>query len=205
VTKKEWVDMQSRGLDSSKLREGKVGDISYEELIFQKLRTRVEALERKREKEAQREEAVEHSLVSTQLPKQTSHSLERIVSVQPRDPMAVLQKPLTQADVLMNESVLTEPSFESREKEGSLAESNAEAQKPARTEAGRHDVSNEELRPSNGNPPPETEGAPVNDAPRKKPVRKPREEQLDLAKEQRELRTGYALRHKPKKTRLKDL
>jgi hypothetical protein len=34
TTKKEWVDMQSRGLDSSKLGEGKVGDISYEELIF---------------------------------------------------------------------------------------------------------------------------------------------------------------------------
>ena len=34
VSKKEWLDMQSRGLDSSKLGEGKVGDISFKELIF---------------------------------------------------------------------------------------------------------------------------------------------------------------------------
>ena len=144
----------------------------------------MEALERKREKEAQQEEAIEHSPVSTQLPKQISHSLERIVSVQPRDSMAVLQKPPTQADVLMNESVLDGPSLESGEKEGSLGESNAEALMPVRTEAGRHDVSNEELQPSDGNPPLGMKGTLENNAPRKKPVRKPREEQLDLAKEQ---------------------
>ena len=127
------------------------------------------------------------------------------MSVQPRDSMAVLQKPPTQADVLMNESVLDGPSLESGEKEGSLGESNAEALMPVRTEAGRHDVSNEELQPSDGNPPLGMKGTLENDAPRKKPVRKPREEQLDLAKEQRESRTGNALRHKPRKARPKDL
>jgi hypothetical protein len=105
--------------------------------------------------------------------------------------------------VLINKSVPAGPSFKSKEKEGSLAESNAEAQMLAQTEAGRHSVSNEELQPSNKNPPPEMEGA--LDAPQKKPVQKLQEEQLDLAKEQRESQTGYALRHKPKKARLKDL
>ena len=124
----------------------------------------MEALDRKREKEAQQEEDIEHSPVSTQLPKQISHSLERIVSVQPRDSMAVPQKPPTQADVLMNESVLDGPSLESGEKEGSLGESNAEALMPVRTEAGRHDVSNEELQPSDGNPPLGMKGTLENEA-----------------------------------------
>jgi len=84
-------------------------------------------LETVTKKKAQQGETIEHSPISTQLPKQISHSLERIVSVQPRDSMAVLQKPPTQADVLMNESVLEGPSFESGEKEASLGESNAEA------------------------------------------------------------------------------
>jgi hypothetical protein len=59
----------------------------------------------------------------------------------------------------MNKSVPVGPSFESEEREGSLAESNAEAQMPAQTEAGRHSVLNEELQPSNRNPPLEIEGA----------------------------------------------
>jgi hypothetical protein len=67
MTKKEWVDMQSKGLDLSKLGEGKVGDISYKELIFQKLCRRVKALEQKRDKEAQQQET-EHTPTSTQLP-----------------------------------------------------------------------------------------------------------------------------------------
>jgi hypothetical protein len=104
--------------------------------------------------------------------------------------------------VLINKSVPIGPSFKSKEKEGSLAESNAEAQMLAQTEASRHSVSNEELQPLNENPPPEMEGA--LDAPQKKPVRKPQEEQLDLAKEQQGSRTSYALRHRPKKARLKD-
>ena len=89
-----------------------------------------------------------------------------------------LKEMSTQADVLMNESVLDGPSLESGEKEGSLGESNAEALMLVRTEAGRHDVSNEELQPSDGNPPLGMKGTLENDAPRKKPVRKPREEQL---------------------------
>lgn len=56
ITKREWLDLQSRGLDSSKLGEGKVGDTSYEESIFKKLRARVLALERKEEKEAREED-----------------------------------------------------------------------------------------------------------------------------------------------------
>jgi hypothetical protein len=52
ITKRKWLDLQSRGLDSSKIREGKVGDISYEEAIFKKLKARVLALERREEKEA---------------------------------------------------------------------------------------------------------------------------------------------------------
>ena len=42
--------MQSRGLDRSKLGEGKVGQISYKEYIFQQLRKKVEDQERKQEK-----------------------------------------------------------------------------------------------------------------------------------------------------------
>jgi Ran GTPase-activating protein (RanGAP) involved in mRNA processing and transport len=80
VTKKEWVNMQSKGLDLSKLEEGKVRDISYKELIFQKLCTRVEALEQKRDKEAQQQET-EYTLTSTQLLQQISHLLKQIVSV----------------------------------------------------------------------------------------------------------------------------
>ena len=80
---KEWIDMQSRGLDRSKLGEGKIGDISYKEHIFQKLCTRVEAQERKEEKEAQQEEqTVDHDPVSTALPERISHSIDRIVCVQ---------------------------------------------------------------------------------------------------------------------------
>jgi hypothetical protein len=56
ITKREWLDLQSRGLDSSKIGEGKVGDISYEEAIFKKLKARVLALERREEKEAQQED-----------------------------------------------------------------------------------------------------------------------------------------------------
>jgi hypothetical protein len=52
ITKREWLDLQSRGLDSSKIREGKVGDISYKEAIFKKLKARVLALEWREEKEA---------------------------------------------------------------------------------------------------------------------------------------------------------
>lgn len=202
VTKKEWIDMQSKGLDLSKLGEGKAGDISYEELIFQKLRSRVEALERKRDKEVQQE--VVHAPTSTQLPQQISHSLERIVSVQTENPTAIPQEIPTQADVLMNESVQREPSFESGKGEGSLIESDAAVLMPAQMEAGRHDVSSEDLQPSNENPPPE-KGEPSSTPQRKKPVQKIQEEQLDLAKEQRHERTGYALRHKPKKSRPKDL
>ena len=74
--------MQSKGLDRSKLIEGKIGDIRHKEHIFQKLRTRVEAQERREEKEAQWEEdSIEHDLVSTALPKRTLHSIDQIVSV----------------------------------------------------------------------------------------------------------------------------
>jgi hypothetical protein len=61
--------------------------------------------------------------------------------------------------VLINKSVLVGPSFKSKEKEGSLAELNVEAQMLAQTKASRHSVLNKELQPSNGNPPPEMEGA----------------------------------------------
>ena len=62
ITKREWLDLQSRGLDLSKIREGKVGDILYEEAIFKKLKARVLALERREEKEAQEEEMVDTTL-----------------------------------------------------------------------------------------------------------------------------------------------
>jgi len=67
--------------------------------------------------------------------------------------------------VLINESALVGPSFKFEEKEGSLVELNVEAQMLARTEAGRHNVSNEELQPSSGNPLLEIEGALESDAP----------------------------------------
>jgi hypothetical protein len=56
ITKREWLNLQSRGLDSSKIREGKVGNISYEEAIFRKLKARVLALKRREEKEVEAEE-----------------------------------------------------------------------------------------------------------------------------------------------------
>jgi len=87
------------------------------------------------------------------------------VSVQPRDLIVVPQKPPTQTDVLINESALVGPSFKFEEREGSLAELNVEAQMLVRTEAGRHNVSNEELRPSSRNPLLEREGALESNAP----------------------------------------
>jgi hypothetical protein len=52
ITKHEWLNLQSRGLDSSKIREGKVGNILYKEAIFKKLKARVLALKQREEKEA---------------------------------------------------------------------------------------------------------------------------------------------------------
>jgi len=56
ITKKEWMDIQSRGLDRSKLGEGNRQGNTYEEMIFQKLRSRVELQEKRQEKEARNEE-----------------------------------------------------------------------------------------------------------------------------------------------------
>jgi hypothetical protein len=97
--------MQSRGLDWSKIEEGKIGDISYEEHIFHKLRARVEAQERREEREAQQEEdSVEHDPISTALPERTTHSIDRIVSVQAPVSKATSQEnPSTQVDVPMIE------------------------------------------------------------------------------------------------------
>jgi hypothetical protein len=104
--------------------------------------------------------------------------------------------------VPMDEGIYKEPSFESGKEEGSSAESNAAAPLLARTEAGRQDALDEDLQPSNEHPLPEKEETPPL---RKKPVQRIREDQLVLAREQRDMRTGYALRHKPKKACLKDL
>jgi hypothetical protein len=106
----------------------------------------------------------------------------------------------------MDKGIHREPLFKSGKEEGSSAESNAVAPLPARTEASRQDALDEDLQPLNGHPPPEKEETPLGDAPsRKKPVQRTREDQLVLAREQRDMRTGYALRHKPKKARSKDL
>ena len=67
--------------------------------------------------------------------------------------------------MLINESALAGPSFESKEREGSLAELNVEAQMLVRIEAGRHNVSNEELQPSSRNLLLEIERALESDAP----------------------------------------
>ena len=83
------------------------------------------------------------------------------MSVQLKDSMAIPQEPPTRADVLMNEGVYREPSFESGEREGSSNKLNVVVLVPARTEAGKHNISNEKLQPLNENP-----------LPRKKPVQR---------------------------------
>jgi hypothetical protein len=117
ITKKEWIDLISRGLDKSKLGEGKVGNISYKESIFQKLRARVEALERKEEKEAQQEERADESPpISTTLPKQITHSLERIMEAQTPIQMATsLRTSSAQVDVPTIERPQGESSTETEE------------------------------------------------------------------------------------------
>ena len=54
VKTSEWVEMQSKGLDSSKIGEGKNGPVqgsTFEEGILEKLRNRVKALEREQRKQ----------------------------------------------------------------------------------------------------------------------------------------------------------
>ena len=57
ITKREWMDLQSRGLDRSKLGGGKEKGNTYEETVFQKLRARVQLQEKRQDREAR--EAVE--------------------------------------------------------------------------------------------------------------------------------------------------
>jgi hypothetical protein len=54
VSKKEWIDLISKGLEKSKLGEGKVGNVSVAQHIFEKLKARVDANERREEKEARK-------------------------------------------------------------------------------------------------------------------------------------------------------
>ena len=189
IRPKEWIEMQSRGLDRSKLGEGKIGDISYEEHIFQKLRARVEAQERREEKEAQQEEAVDHDPVSTALPERVSHSIDRIVSVQAPISMATSQEtPPAQVDVPMVEEPQGELPIEPGEREETLARKDTEVRLPAHTEAGRQESIIEDLQPLDDDPPP----------------RRDTDRQQDTDR-QRDTRTGYSLRRKPRKARSKDL
>lgn len=102
ITKREWLDLQSRGLDSSKIGEGKVGDISYEEAIFKKLKARVLALERREEKEAQEEEMVDTT--PQQIP---SKAIVRSVDTQLQRPTVIPQSnEQIRTDVFSNEAQL---------------------------------------------------------------------------------------------------
>ncbi|KFY91855.1 hypothetical protein V498_05289, partial [Pseudogymnoascus sp. VKM F-4517 (FW-2822)] len=109
ITKREWLNLQSRGLDSSKLGEGKVGDISYEEAIFKKLKARVLALERRVEKDAQAEER-DDTTTPLQIP---SEAIVRSVDTQLQGPTVIPQSNTQlQADVSPNERPPRAPSNE---------------------------------------------------------------------------------------------
>ncbi|KFY90892.1 hypothetical protein V498_05779 [Pseudogymnoascus sp. VKM F-4517 (FW-2822)] len=109
ITKREWLNLQSRGLDSSKLGEGKVGDISYEEAIFKKLKARVLALERRVEKDAQAEER-DDTTTPLQIPSET---IVRSVDTQLQGPTVIPQSNTQlQADVSPNERPPRAPSNE---------------------------------------------------------------------------------------------
>ncbi len=99
ITKREWLNLQSRGLDSSKIGEGKVGDISYEEAIFKKLQARVLALERREEKEAQEDE------IDDTIPQQIPlRAITRSVDTRLQGPMVIPRSnEQIRADVLPNE------------------------------------------------------------------------------------------------------
>jgi hypothetical protein len=214
IKPKEWVDMQSRGLDSSKLGEGKIGDITYEEHVFQLLCTRVKALERKEEKEAQHEEeADQHAPVSTALPERISHSIDRIVSAQAPISMATShENPSAQVDVPTIERPQGEPSIETEEGGGTDAQQGTEVQLPAQMEAGRQESIVEDLHPSNDHPPNKPQSRPMieegSKSPRTKgPARENQapKDQPRAVDKQRSTRTGYSLRHAPPKARPKDL
>jgi hypothetical protein len=208
VTKREWLNMQSRGLDSSKLGEGKVGDTSFEEHIFQKLRARVEANERKQEKEAQQEEAIEDETIATALPERVSHSLDQVVPLQASTATSQSTPP-AQADVPMEEESPRKGPLPSEQVrgEGILVEEETEVYLPTRTEAGRHkDSIVEDLQPSNNDPPTGNEIS--DESPKSASTRKQRKKSTNLATTQieqdRDTRTGYSLRRKPEKAKPKE-
>ena len=187
VTKKEWLDLQSRGLDSSKLGEGRVGNATFEEHIFQKLKARVEANERRQEKEAQQEEASDEEVIATALPERISHSIRE--TTQLPTPVAASQSTMeAQADVPREEEGLTEKqsSTEPTEGEGVTAQKDKEVDLPPRTEAGRlQDTIVEDLQPSSEDP--------------------PQEMAQRESERKRDTRTRYSLRHKPRKAVPKEL
>ena len=195
--------MQSRGLDSSKLGEGKVRDISYEEHIFQKLRARVKALEKKEEKEAEREEALQDEIVNTPLPERVSHSIDRVVTVQLIDSStSSLPNLLAQVDVpVRTNRAQGVPSLELEGGEGTTSQTD-EVLSPAQVEVGRRDPTVEDLQPSDEDPlQNEQDAASSGPARRARKKQQPREP----SREGRGTRTGYSLRKKLQKARSKDL
>ena len=103
LKEREWLDLQSKGLERSKLGEGKIGDTSIEQYIFDKLRERVVRQEKQLAKEAAIELA-EDPQPPAPLSKRTHLSVDRIVDIQEQNLTAALpelrSRPLTDGSKL---------------------------------------------------------------------------------------------------------
>jgi len=96
--------------------------------------------------------------------------------------MATSKQTSAQVDVPMIKEPQAELSTKSEEEGELVTRTGTEVQLPAQTEAGRQESIVEDLQPLGNDPPPERD-----------------------TDRQRDTRTGYSLRRKPKKARSKDL
>jgi hypothetical protein len=205
ISQKEWTDLLSKGLDKSKMGEGKVGDITVAQHIFEKLQARVRAKEKKEEKEAQKEEETTREEVSPPLPERISHTLEHLQTLQP--PMATpLSAPPVQVDVPQSEIPEVIPDLPGQVvgQEQLQTEENQDVPAPVRMEAGRQEESVlEDLRPSSKDPPKEETQLQEQVWPI---VRRPKQrtQPQTSSLEDRGTKTGYTLRPKPPKARPKE-
>lgn len=198
VSKKERIDLISKGLEKSKLGEGKVGNVSVAQHIFEKLKARVDANERREEKEARKEETAQGEEVVIPLPERISHTLEPLVVQEPVPEATSRLTPPAQVDVPTVDLPLRErtspPELEAGREDippDDIVHPVAPeqpVQEPVHVEAGGQNQNEAVVAQSTAEVPPQ-------EAP--KPRRRPRTSVPITLDEHRDTKSSYALRQKP--------
>jgi hypothetical protein len=129
LKQREWLDLQFQRLERFKLGEGKIGDAHIDVALFDKLRSRVEAKEKREKEEAERELVEEPPLRMAPLPPVTPP--EQLRPTFGRDAEIRLQQPTATLPQMRTESSIDGSSMLPPARQDGVVQKDVSASMPA--------------------------------------------------------------------------